>query len=79
MFRHLFADKRSYVRGFIAEAFAFLFRKCRGENLNKLLEHVVQTIRNAESSSVYFQQGIAQLLFEAIRVRSSIVLVTEEA
>ncbi|TPX50549.1 hypothetical protein SeLEV6574_g00826 [Synchytrium endobioticum] len=66
-FHPLLADKRSYVRGFMAEAFAFLLRKCRGPCLTSILDHMVLTIRCSENAHAYYQQGVAQLVFETIR------------
>ncbi|TPX33347.1 hypothetical protein SmJEL517_g03788 [Synchytrium microbalum] len=66
VFHPLFAEKRSYVRGFMAEAFAFLLRKCRGDSLTTILNYIIDKIRNPDTTP-YFQQGVAQLLFETIR------------
>lgn len=57
---------KPYVRHFTAEAFAFLLRKARGADLTKIIACILDTLR--ADPSLEFEEGLAMLFFESIKV-----------
>lgn len=57
---------KPYVRHFTAEAFAFLLRKARGEDLTKIVKHMLTALRAEPTEQ--FEEGLAMLFFESIKV-----------
>jgi hypothetical protein len=57
---------KPYVRHFTAEAFAFLLRKARGADLAKIIKCILDTLRAEPSQE--FEEGLAMLFFESIKV-----------
>lgn len=57
---------KPYVRHFTAEAFAFLLRKARGADLTKIIKCILNTLR--EDPSENFEEGLAMLFFESVKV-----------
>ncbi|KAI8994575.1 armadillo-type protein [Pilobolus umbonatus] len=56
---------KPYIRHFTAEAFAFLLRKTRGEDLSKIITVILDSLK-ADPSEQY-EEGLAMLFFEAFR------------
>lgn len=61
---------KPYVRRFTAEAFAFLLRKTRGMELTKIVKHIIDSLKREPSKE--YEEGLAMLFFESIKVRSVI-------
>ena len=57
---------KPYIRHFTAEAFAFLLRKTRGADLSKAVKCILDTLK--AEPSVEFEEGLAMLFFESIKV-----------
>jgi U3 small nucleolar RNA-associated protein 20 len=57
---------KPYVRHFTAEAFAFLMRKARGDDLNKIVKCILDSLRSNPSKE--YEEGLAMLFFECIKV-----------
>ncbi|KAG0957866.1 hypothetical protein G6F61_002202 [Rhizopus arrhizus] len=56
---------KPYVRKFTAEAFAFLLRKTRGAELTKIVECILNSLKEVPSKE--YEEGLAMLFFEAIK------------